>query len=100
MTFELSLHRDFYFLGICLLQENSSTNELHEALMARQNDGTRLPPKTGVRKPQTNKLSKKAIRALLEKESKMKEDLLQQLDEQSQGLSEILQGGGVPIDLM
>lgn len=67
--------------------------------MSRQNDGTRLPPKTTVRKQQSNRLSKTARRTLLETESNMREKLVQKLDEQSKNLAEILQAGGVPNDL-
>ena len=69
--------------------------------MPRQSsDGTRLPPKaTLVKKQSGSRFSKKAQKALVEKETMMKEELVLKLEEQSQSLEELLKAGGVPKEL-
>lgn len=63
-------------------------------------NSTRLPPKTtSVNRKSVNRISSKALRALIEREKKMNESLVEQLKEKSEILAQILDEGGVPKDL-
>jgi hypothetical protein len=68
--------------------------------MSVKANSTRLPPKTtSVNRQSANRISSKALRALIEREKKMNEALVQKLKEQSESLAQILDAGGVPKDL-
>lgn len=68
--------------------------------MSEKANSTRLPPRTkSSGKQPVNRISKKAKKALMEKEQKQKEELVLKLNEQSESLIEILESGGVPNDL-
>eukprot|EP00956_Cyclotella_meneghiniana_P041503 scaffold229302_cov61-Cyclotella_meneghiniana.AAC.1 len=68
--------------------------------MSEKANSTRLPPRTQLsRKQPVNRISKKAKKALMEKEQKQKEELALKLNEHSESLVGILESGGVPNDL-
>jgi hypothetical protein len=68
--------------------------------MSVKANSTRLPPKTtSVNRKSVNRISSKALRALIEREKKMNESLVEQLKEKSEILAQILDEGGVPKDL-
>lgn len=68
--------------------------------MSVKANSTRLPPKTtSVNRKSVNRISSKALRALIEREKQMNESLVEQLKEKSEILAQILDEGGVPKDL-